>query len=65
MKILAAAPSTHLTSQPQSRFSFIRKFLRQFEKLIRKDIFPLLLTLAGLITFLKLLCDQLTKLLPP
>ena len=57
--------STHITCQPQSRFTYVRKFLRQLEDLIRKDILPLLLTLAGLITVFKLFWDQLRRSFPP
>ena len=43
--------------QPQRRFTRIREFLRQIEKLIREELVSLLLTLAGLIVVLKLLFE--------
>ena len=49
--------STEPVPQLQRRFTRIREFLRQIEKLIREELVSLLLTLAGLIVVLKLLFE--------
>ena len=58
--------SSQLTPESESRFSRVRNFLKQLEEVIREHLFPLLLTLFGLIWLFKELADQLKQVfLPP